>query len=128
MVKKTPDNSLARGNTIVISAPSGAGKTTICNRLLAEFKKMARSVSCTSREKRRGEVNGKDYHFVSEEEFTARLQRNEFLEHAVVHGGRYGTPRKPVEKMLASGKDVLMAIDVQGARQIRQKAMTASGD
>jgi len=106
----------------VVSAPSGAGKTTLCHGLLAEFGRMARSISCTTREKRRGEVDGKDYCFISEAEFLERIGRGDFLEHAVVHGHRYGTPRKPVERLLASGRDVLMAIDVQGAHQVREKA------
>jgi len=113
---------------VVVSAPSGAGKTTLCNGLLDEFTKMARSISCTTREKRRGEVDGKDYFFISEDTFTKRMERGDFLEYALVHGHRYGTPREPVEKLLAAGRDVLMAIDVQGAQQIRDKAIAAPPD
>jgi len=106
---------------IVVSAPSGAGKTTLCSRLLANVGDMVRSVSCTTRKPRGMEVDGTDYYFISQSEFARRLRRNEFLENAVVHGQKYGTLRKPVEEALAGGKDVLLAIDVQGARQIRDR-------
>jgi len=91
--------------------------------LLARFDDMLRSVSCTTRKPRGREADGRDYHFISQSEFERRLGKNEFLEHAVVHGHRYGTLRKPVEKALAAGTDVLLAIDVQGAKQIRDSVM-----
>jgi guanylate kinase len=104
---------------IVISAPSGAGKTTLCERLRGEFPSIAYSVSCTTRPPRVGEINGKNYHFIDEDAFQARLEEGHFLEHAVVHGHRYGTPRDDVLKALDNGHDVIMDIDVQGAAQVR---------
>ncbi|MBU4460944.1 MAG: guanylate kinase [Verrucomicrobia bacterium] len=113
---------------LIVSAPSGAGKTTLCDRLLAEFPSMAYSVSCTTRVPRAGEVDGEDYHFLSEAEFRRRLDAGDFLEHATVHGHLYGTPRSLVERSLCSGRDVLMDIDVQGAAQIRDAARRAAPD
>lgn len=107
---------------LVISAPSGAGKTTLCHKLLDDFDNMVRSVTCTTRPKRGREVDGKDYYFVTETEFAMRLKQDAFLEHAVVHGRHYGTLRQEVEGALKAGKDVLLAIDVQGANQIRSQA------
>lgn len=109
-----------RALLLVISAPSGAGKTTLCKRLLAEFKQMRRCVTCTTRPLRPGEVKGQDYIFLSPQEFRRRVVTGFFLEHARVHGHYYGTPRQPVEKALAAGRDLLLAIDVQGAAQIRR--------
>ncbi|MBN1672928.1 MAG: guanylate kinase [Kiritimatiellae bacterium] len=114
-----------RALLIVISAPSGAGKTTLCDRLLAEFEAMDYSVSCTTRPPRPGEKDGEDYHFLTEAEFKARIARGAFLEHAVVHGHRYGTLAETVAAALNAGRDVLMDIDVQGARQIRERARAA---
>lgn len=105
---------------LVVSAPSGAGKTTIAARLLEEFPAMVRSVSCTTRAPRPGEVNGRDYVFVDAVEFQRRVAAGAFLEYARVHGSSYGTPREPVEKALRAGCDVLLIIDVQGAARIRQ--------
>ncbi len=113
---------------LIVSAPSGAGKTTLCERLLAEFSSMAYSVSCTTRAPRTGEVDGDDYHFLTEAEFARRLASGDFLEHATVHGHLYGTPRSLVEQSLRSGRDVLMDIDVQGAAQIREAALRAAPD
>ncbi len=104
---------------MVVSAPSGAGKTTLCNLLLNEFPGMTRSVSCTTRKKRQGEVHGRDYFFITLPEYTKCLHRGKFLESAAVHGHRYATPRSPVLAALADGKDVLLVIDVQGAKTIR---------
>jgi guanylate kinase len=104
---------------MVVSAPSGAGKTTLCDRLMNEFDSIAYSVSCTTRTPREGEVNGRSYHFMSVDEFQQRVAANEFLEHAVVHGNYYGTLKSSIRDALASGRDVLMDIDVQGAEQIR---------
>ncbi len=111
---------------IVVSAPSGGGKTTLCERLLADHPSMVYSVSCTTRAPRGEEVNGQDYHFLSAAEFDRRVAAGEFLEHAVVHGHQYGTLRRTVAEALASGKDVLMAIDVQGAALIRAAARTGA--
>ncbi|MCO5044162.1 MAG: guanylate kinase [Kiritimatiellae bacterium] len=113
-----------RSLLVVVSAPSGGGKTTLCERLLAEFHQMVYSVSCTTRAPRDGEIDGTDYYFISEEEFERRVQNDEFVEHATVHGHRYGTLRRFIERGFASGRDVLMDIDVQGASQIREKLST----
>jgi len=111
---------------IVVSAPSGAGKTTLCNLLLNEFQNMTRSISCTTRKKRHGEVHGRDYFFITLPEHEKCLHRGKFLESAAVHGHRYGTPRSPVLSALANGKDVLLAIDVQGAKTIRNNIKKGS--
>jgi guanylate kinase len=105
---------------IVVSAPSGGGKSVLCRRLLAERRDIAYSISCTTRSPRGEEANGRDYHFLSEAEFERRVKNGEFLEHAVVHGKNYGTLRKPVDDAFAAGKSIIMDIDVEGARQIRE--------
>ena len=102
---------------IILSAPSGGGKTTIARRLLALRDDLGYSVSCTSRPPREGERDGIDYHFLSRDEFAARRERGEFAECAEVHGNLYGTLRSEVERVLASGRHVVMDIDVQGTRQ-----------
>lgn len=109
-----------RGLVLVISSPSGAGKTTIARGLLASEPELSLSVSCTTRPKRPGEVEGRDYRFVSPERFAEMVDAGDFLEHAVVHDHRYGTPRGPVEAVLTAGQDVLLDIDWQGAKQVRQ--------
>lgn len=109
---------------IVVSAPSGAGKTTLCDRLLAEHADIVYSVSCTTRPRRGQEVHGEDYFFLSDEEFDRELAAGGLLEHAVVHGFKYGTPRRLVLESMAAGKSVLMDIDVQGAAQIRKRVQT----
>jgi guanylate kinase len=114
-----------RALLIVVSAPSGTGKTTLCDRLRADFPAMKYSVSCTTRAPRGAEVDGEDYHFLTEEEFQRRVDAGLFLEHARVHGCRYGTLKSNVEGVLQGGSHVLMDIDVQGARQIRQQAQRA---
>lgn len=114
-------NLPVRSLLIVVSAPSGGGKTTLCERLMAEFHQMVYSVSCTTRAPRDGEQDGTDYYFISESEFRRRVDAGEFLEHANVHGHLYGTLRRYVERGFASGRDVLMDIDVQGAAQIRDR-------
>lgn len=103
---------------IVLSAPSGAGKTTIAQALLKRRQDVGYSVSCTTRAPRPGEVDGVNYHFLSASEFEARVGRGEFAEWAEVHGNRYGTLRSTIEGVLGAGKHVLLAIDVQGARQV----------
>ncbi|MBM4144068.1 MAG: guanylate kinase [Lentisphaerae bacterium] len=110
---------------IVVSAPSGAGKTTLCDRLLEDFPEIVYSVSCTTREPRGSEVDGEDYFFLSEEDFDRRVAEGAFLEYAGVHARRYGTLREPVESALREGCHVLMDIDVQGAARIRRIAQAA---
>ncbi len=107
------------GIALVLSAPSGAGKTTLVKRLLAEFPHIGYSVSCTTRKPRQGEVDGRDYIFLSHEEFENRRVEGYFAEWAEVHGNFYGTPLAPVKEKLHQGQDVLFDIDVQGAAQLK---------
>ncbi|MDR2573225.1 MAG: guanylate kinase [Desulfovibrio sp.] len=107
------------GLALVISAPSGAGKTTLVARLRAEFPDFGYSVSCTTRQSRRGEVDGSDYIFLSREEFERLRALDHFAEWAEVHGNLYGTPLAPVKRMLKEGRDVIFDIDVQGAQQLK---------
>jgi len=102
---------------IILSAPSGGGKTTIAKALLSGRHDVGYSVSCTTRAPRSGEIHGKDYYFLSRAEFLTKRERGEFAESAEVHGNLYGTPRQEVLRVLESGKHVLMDIDVQGAAQ-----------
>ena len=104
---------------IVISAPSGAGKSTLCDRLLAERNDIVYSISCTTRKPRGDEIHGREYFFLSEEQFDEDVKSGRFIEHAIVHGNKYATPRSMVLEAMKSGKSVIMDIDVQGARQIR---------
>ena len=105
---------------VILSAPSGGGKTTIAKRLLEIRGDVGYSVSCTTRPPRTEEAEGQDYYFLSTGEFLARQQRGEFAESAEVHGNLYGTLRSEVERVLRLGQHVIMDIDVQGARQFRQ--------
>jgi guanylate kinase len=107
---------------LVLSSPSGAGKTTLARRLLEEEPDVEMSVSFTTRKKRRGEVEGKDYHFVDHDTFTKMRDQDEFLEWAVVFDNLYGTPRKAVSRALAKGRDVLFDVDWQGADKLRTGA------
>jgi guanylate kinase len=107
---------------VVISAPSGGGKTTLCNRLLTSRPDMARAITCTTREPRPGEQDGVDYHFFDAATFLKRLQAGNFLEHATVYGHSYGTLKSEVLEKLRHGHDVLLNIDVQGAATIRARA------
>src|SRR5262249_21378821 len=106
-----------RGALVVVSAPSGAGKTTLCHEGRAPLPSRLYAVSYTTRAPRPGEANGVDFHFTSEPEFVAMRDRDEFAEWAVVHGHLYGTPARQLEQALARGEDVLLDIDTQGARQ-----------
>ncbi len=108
------------GRLIVLSGPSGVGKTTVGRALLKSRRRLTRSVSATTRPQRKGERQGRDYHFMTEKAFAALLKRKGFLEHADVYGRRYGTPRAPVIQALKAGRDVLLVIDVQGAAQVRR--------
>ena len=112
-----------RGLLYVVSSPSGAGKTTLCKRLLAAEPDLALSVSATTRAQRPGEEDGVDYSFVDHARFSEMVEKGELLEHADVFGNRYGTPRAPVERWLEAGRDVLFDVDWQGARQLRESAL-----
>ncbi|NJN05805.1 MAG: hypothetical protein HC814_04755 [Rhodobacteraceae bacterium] len=107
---------------IVMSAPSGGGKTTLCNGMLKANKSLARAVTCTTREPRGGEKDGVDYHFLAPGDFLKRVQAGNFLEHATVYGNSYGTLKAEVLTKLRVGRDVLLAVDVQGAASIREAA------
>jgi guanylate kinase len=111
---------------ILISAPSGGGKTTLCQQLLRARPDMTRAVTCTTRAPRPGEVDGVDYHFFTAEEFLKRLQAGNFIEHATVYGNSYGILKSELLGKLREGKDVLLNVDVQGAATIREQAETES--
>ena len=111
-----------RGIMFVLSSPSGAGKTTLSRRLVEADGNISMSVSVTTRQARRGETEGKDYHFVSKTEFTRLADAGELLEHAKVFDNFYGTPKKPVDAALAQGRDVLFDIDWQGTQQLESSA------
>ena len=111
-----------RGLMLVVSSPSGAGKTTLSRGLLGAERDIVMSVSATTRPQRRGELEGKDYFFVDEVTFNLMVNRQEFLEHAKVFDHYYGTPAKPVQQALALGRDVLFDIDWQGTQQLAQRA------
>ena len=123
-----PQHARHRPLLIVAAAPSGAGKTTLCERLLADFPQITYSVSCTTRLPRGQEQDGQDYHFLTEAEFARRVEAGEFLEHALVHGYRYGTLRRTVEDALRQGQCVLMDLDVQGAARLRAAVDTGRPD
>lgn len=111
-----------RGLMLVLSSPSGAGKTTLSRMLLKADRNVDLSISVTTRPQRRGEVDGRDYHFIDRARFEAMVKAGELLEWAEVFGNRYGTPRRPVEIALQAGRDVLFDIDWQGTQQLREKA------
>jgi guanylate kinase len=108
---------------ILISAPSGGGKTTLCNLLLAARPEMTRAITCTTREPRAGEREGEDYYFLEAENFLKRLQAGNFLEHATVYGHSYGLLRSELTGKLREGRDVLLNVDVQGAATIKERAL-----
>ena len=109
------------GLLIIISAPSGTGKSTLCRKLIRNFPNARYSVSLTTRAPRRGEVQGKDYFFVSRNEFKQKIKMGELAEWALVHGHYYGTPRNFLKKNLAGRKDVILDIDVQGAMKLKKR-------
>ena len=111
-----------KGMLLIISGPSGAGKGTLCKMLLEKDKSFAFSCSVTTRGPREGEVDGVDYRFISETEFQRMIEGDELLEHAVVHGNLYGTPKREIEDALNQQKNVLLDIDSQGALSVMQKA------
>lgn len=108
------------GLLVVISGPSGSGKGTICKRLIDDIDNIMVSVSATTRKPRVGEIEGINYFFIDEEEFLKRINNNEFLEHALVYGNYYGTPKKEVLKELENGKDIILEIDIQGALNVKK--------
>ena len=112
---------------IVLSSPSGAGKTSISKKLLKKDKKISLSISCTTRPRRKGEVNKKDYIFISEENFKKQIKEDKFLEHASVFGYRYGTLAETVNNFFKKKKDVLFDIDWQGFQQLKQSGMDVVG-
>ena len=114
--------STARGRLVVISGPSGAGKTSVC-RALKQRPEVEFSVSATTRRMREGERDGADYHFLSRDDFQRRLSENQFLEWATYNGNLYGTPRWPMDAALARGKTFLVEIEVKGTRQLRERGI-----
>jgi guanylate kinase len=119
-----PANIIDRGIMLVVSSPSGAGKTTLTRNLLAEEKDdVVMSVSVTTRQKRPSEIEGVHYHFISQQRFDRMKANGELLESAKVHDNYYGTPKDPVDAALASGKDVLFDIDWQGTQQLKNSAL-----
>lgn len=110
-----------RGLMLVLSSPSGAGKTTLARRLIEAEPGVVPSISCTTRKQRKGEVEGRDYYFVDRDTFARMRDRGEFLEWALVFDNFYGTPREPVERALAEGRDVLFDVDWQGAESLRDE-------
>jgi len=108
------------GSLFIVSAPSGAGKSSLVKAALADDERLTLSVSHTTRSPRAGEVDGREYHFVDRRTFEAMLERGEFLESAEVHGNRYGTSQKWIEKARAKGLDIMLEIDWQGAQQVRK--------
>lgn len=110
-----------RGVLLIVASPSGAGKTSLCRRLMADHGGLELSISMTTRGIRPGEVDGRDYHFVDRALFQRLIGEDAFLEWADVHGNLYGSPRAPIERALAEGRDVLFDIDWQGAREVARK-------
>ena len=111
-----------RGLMLVLSSPSGAGKTTLSRMLLTSERGIELSISVTTRPRRRGEVNGRHYHFIDRKKFDQLVRAGDLLEYAEVFGNGYGTPRRPVERALKQGRDVLFDIDWQGTQQLRERA------
>ena len=120
MDKQEKKRKLMNPLLIVMSAPSGTGKTTLCDMLLQEFPEITYSISCTTRAPRGQEEDGVDYFFLTKDEFERRVQAGLLLEHAVVHGNCYGTPADPIREAFAEGQSILLDIDVVGADLVRQ--------
>ncbi len=117
--------NLPQGLVFVLSAPSGTGKTTLVNMLIEEFHSVNQSISCTTRPPRLGEINGKDYFFLTVEEFQDRITKNDFLEYANVFGHWYGTSRQVVQSLQQSGHHVILVIDTQGALKLKDQGFDA---
>ena len=113
-----------KGALVILSSPSGAGKTSIARALVEENKNFLFSVSATTRKSRPGEVNGREYHFLTENEFRERIDDGQFLEHAKVFGNLYGTPLQPVLESINNGKDLIFDVDWQGGKQIRGSSLS----
>jgi guanylate kinase len=123
MARRPKSKPIARrGLMLVLSSPSGAGKTTLSRMLLSDERNITLSISVTTRKKRPGEVNGRHYHFIDRKKFDQMVRDGDLLEYAEVFGNGYGTPRLPVERALKGGRDVLFDIDWQGTQQLRQRA------
>jgi guanylate kinase len=123
MARRANSKTIARrGLMLVLSSPSGAGKTTLSRMLLTSERGIELSISVTTRAKRRGELDGRHYHFIDRKRFDQLVKAGELLEFAEVFGNGYGTPRKPVERALKQGRDVLFDIDWQGTQQLRERA------
>ena len=123
MARRSKSKAITRrGLMLVLSSPSGAGKTTLSRMLLTVERGLELSISVTTRPKRRGEVNGRHYHFIDRKKFDQLVRDGDLLEYAEVFGNGYGTPRKPVEKALKQGRDVLFDVDWQGTKQLRKHA------
>ncbi|TYB31240.1 MAG: guanylate kinase [Candidatus Mcinerneyibacterium aminivorans] len=117
-ILKTSDN---KSVLLVLSAPSGAGKTTIARRLLQKNKNFSISISCTTRKPRDNEIEGKDYYFLTDEQFIEKVDKGEMLEWAEVHGNYYGTPNSEIHRLQKRGKDIIFDIDIQGGMNIKER-------
>jgi len=124
-ISNDTSGAAAHGRILVLSAPSGGGKSTLAQAVMASTPGIVRSVTYTTRPKRPGEINGRDYHFISREEFVLRRLAGEFLESATVHSHLYGTSRSDIARLCAQGLDVLLVIDYQGAASLRQQQVDA---
>src|SRR5262250_796083 len=120
MTRNAPQLAKRQGILFILSAPSGAGKTTLINGLRSVYPEIKISVSCTTRARRSGEVNGRDYHFITARQFASMKDRGKFAEWAKVHDFLYGTLRQPLDRSIGSGSDMILDIDVQGAREIKR--------
>jgi guanylate kinase len=121
MIRKTKHLTQREGIIFILSAPSGTGKTTLVKGLRAIYPEIELSVSSTTRARREGEVNGRDYYFVNAAKFAAMKAKGDFAEWAKVHGFFYATPRRPLDQCIRGGRDILLDVDVQGARKIKRK-------